>query len=110
VFPRGLGDEVGLPRYHLYGIADVIPFKYIALEVFPEKGGSYGNPKEWMSFDGVLFIDLLQKTKVVFLMVDVQMGQRDEEERRRRKQELDGGHKLIRGYFDNLTRLVEKGF
>src|SRR5688572_20156382 len=68
VFPHGLGPEVGLPHHHVYGIAHVIPHKYIALEVLPEKGGSYGNPRQWMSFDGILLVELGERTKLIFLL------------------------------------------
>jgi acetyl esterase/lipase len=35
---------------NLYGIVEIIPQKLIALEVFPERGGSYGVTKSWMSY------------------------------------------------------------
>jgi len=106
VYPKHLASAVGHPRYHLYGVTNIIPHKYIGLEVFPEKGGSYGDRNEWMSFDGVLLIDLGGRTQVVFLMVDVQMGSRDQAERERRQQEINEGREMITGYFENLRALV----
>lgn len=109
VYPRGLGEEVPKPHHHLYGVAQIIPFKYIGLEVLPENGGSYGVTREWMSFDGILFADLGDRTKIVFLMVDVHLGQGDEEYSKRRAAELEGGRTMITGYFDNLKRLLDRG-
>ena len=106
VFPKGVGPEVGLPHYHLYGVTAVVPLKYIALEVLPEKGGSYGDEKEWMSFDGILLTDMGSRTHVALLMIDVQMGRRSEEERQRRKQEIAEGRTLVHQYFENLQQLV----
>lgn len=107
VHPRGLGNDVPLPHYHLYGIAHIIPLKLIALEVFPERGGSYGVTKPWMSFDNILFTDLGGRTQVVFLMVDAHLGAHDEAYVQRRSKEVAGGRDLIDGYFENLRRLVD---
>jgi hypothetical protein len=109
VFPSSLGDDVKLPHYHLYGVANIIPFKYIGLEVFPEAGGSYGDARDWMSFDGILFVDLGGSTKVLFLMVDVQIGKRDDTERKRRQDEIDEAQGLLARYFENLRELVKRG-
>src|SRR5688572_18261145 len=46
VLPRGLDENTPSPRHHYYGIAYLEPLKCITLEVFPEKGGSYGNPDQ----------------------------------------------------------------
>jgi hypothetical protein len=105
VHPRDLGSDVALPHYHLYGLGNVVPYKFIALEVFPEKGGSYGDDRQWMSFDGIVFVDLGASTKVIFLMVDVQLEGTQEADRRRREKELSEGRKLIEGYFENLRKL-----
>jgi hypothetical protein len=107
VCPRDLGSDAGLPHYHLYGIAHIVPFKYIALEVLPEMGGSYGNSRQWMSFDGILLVDLGGATKVIFLVVDVHMGERDEVYYERTRDELEeAGRHLIGPYFENLRSLV----
>ena len=109
VFPQGLGDDSPQPRYHLYGIAEVIPLKLIALEVLPEAGGSYGNPREWMSFDSILLTDLGRRTQLTFLLVDVHMGKGEKEFHARRKRELEEARGLLHQYFENLARLVDAG-
>lgn len=106
VYPRGLGPDVPMPHHHLYGIVEIIPYRLIALEVFPERGGSYGVTKPWMSFDSILFTDLGNRTNVVFLMVDAHLGEHDEDYHQRRKREVAAGRDLIDGYFDNLRRLL----
>lgn len=110
VWPRELPDEVGQPRYHLYGIAAVIPHKCIALEVLPEKGGSYGSAREWMSFDSILFADLGGRTQLIFYMIDAHMGKGEPDFHERRQKELqDVAGKLLVQYFENLKQLVERG-
>lgn len=109
VYPHGLSAETRLPHYHLYGVAEIVPHKYIALEVLPENGGSYGVTREKMSFDGILLTDIGGKTQLVFLMVDVLKGCGTAESRERRRHELEGARKLLNGYFENLKQLVERG-
>jgi hypothetical protein len=106
VFPRGIGDQVPLPHYHLYGIAEVIPYKLIALEVFPERGGSYGKVEEWMSFDNILFVDMVERTCVIFLMVDAHLEHADPDGHQRRKKEVDEARPLVTRYFENLKQLI----
>jgi hypothetical protein len=106
-YSQGIGKDIALPHYHLYGIAHVIPFKLIALEVFPEKGGSYGSTVQRLSFDNILLVDLAGRTKVVFAMVDVSLEKGDEEFRQRQKREHAEGEKRLEPYFENLRRLVE---
>ena len=72
VMPHGLTDKNPLPHYHLYAVAKIIPFKLIALEVFPEKNGSYGGDDKHTSFDTVLLSDIGgKKTKVAFYLTDI---------------------------------------
>jgi hypothetical protein len=109
VWPRELADDIPEPRYHLYGIAAIVPYKCIALEVLPENGGSYGSAREWMSFDSILFADLGGRTRLIFHMVDVHMGRGTPDFHERRRKELEdiaGG--LLRQYFENLKRLVAR--
>jgi hypothetical protein len=109
VYPRGIESGVGLPHYHVYGIAHIIPYKYIALEVLPEMGGSYGNSREWMSFDGLLLTDLGNRTHITFLLVDVHMGKGDDASYQCKEHELaTDGNKLIHKYFDNLKRILSE--
>jgi hypothetical protein len=110
VYSCGITPDVPKPHYHLYGIAEIIPLKCIALEVFPERGGSYGDAKEWMDFDSILFSDQDGRTRVAFLQIhisaDVNTGRLDEVHAdERRKQEATGRERLYR-YFENLRRLA----
>lgn len=107
VHPKGLGEAVGKPHYHLYGIAQIIPHKLIALEVLPEKGGSYGSAREWMSFDSILFADLGGRTQLTFLMVDAHMGRGEPGFHAKRTAELEQARGMLEGYFENLKRQVE---
>lgn len=110
VWPRDLADDVPQPRYHLYGIAAVVPYKWIALEVLPEGGGSYGGTREWMSFDGILLVDLGGRTRLTFQMIDVHMGKGAPDFHDRRHKELqDVAGKLLERYFENLKELVARG-
>jgi hypothetical protein len=111
VYSCGITPEVPKPHYHLYGIAEIIPLKCIALEVFPERGGSYGDAKQWTAFDSILFSDLDGRTRVAFLQVHVSTeGNTDRADdahadERREQQEATGRERLHR-YFENLKRLV----
>jgi hypothetical protein len=109
VYPHGLGSEVPQPHYHLYGVAEIIPQKLIMLEVFPEKGGSYGKTREKLSFDAILLTDLGSATKVAFLMVDVHLGPGSAQYTAQRRDELEGVRSMLDRYFENLARLVEGG-
>lgn len=110
VFPRGLSEDLGQPRYHLYGVAEIIPFQLIALEVLPERGGSYGNTREWMSFDSIIFTDLGQRTKLTFHMIDVHLGKGGPDFQKQKKAELEeAGGRLLTQYFENLKQLVAAG-
>lgn len=107
VFSKDLGENVGKPHYHLYGIAEVIPYMMIALEVFPEKGGSYGNKMPRMSFDFILLARLGERTQVTFAMVDVALQKGDQSFQRDQQREHEEGRKRLEPYFNNLKRLVE---
>jgi hypothetical protein len=109
VLPRNLGAEVPLPHYHLYGIAEIIPFKLVALEVMPEKGGSYGKTRQYTSFDSILLADFGKSTHLTFLMVDVYAGKGEPDFCARRKQELKQARVLLEQYFENLKQLVQNG-
>jgi hypothetical protein len=109
VYPRDTDPSVPRPHYHLYAIAELIPLKCIALEVFPEKGGSYGDPSQWIAFDSILFSDLGGRTNVGFLQIHVVTeGEHhdDEAARQRRKKDEEIGRDRLNRYFENLRRLV----
>jgi hypothetical protein len=73
VYPQELAADVAEPRYHLYGIAALVPFKSISLEVFPENGGSYGKDRRWLMFDEILLADLGGRTHVAVLMIEIDL-------------------------------------
>lgn len=107
VWPRDLGEEMPPPHYHLYGVAKVIPLKLIALEVFPEKGGSYGNrfyPESFISFDNILLTDLADRTAVTLLMVGV-----SKEDVAHSADPIPDKQRIstLRRYLDNLRALVD---
>lgn len=111
VLPRNLGPDSPGPHYHLYGIAEIVPQKLVALEVFPEAGGSYGNTANKTSFDTILLTDLGGRTQLKFLMIDVLLdpapGQAlHTEDKAERHVRLA---KVLDGYFDNLRSLVTAG-
>jgi hypothetical protein len=109
VFPRGLGAEVPEPHYHLYGIAEIIPLKLIAMEVFPERGGSYGKARDWVMFDSILFTDFGGITHIGFLLVDMHLGHGEAKDPQK-LQEAEKERALIRQrlgeFFENLRQLV----
>ncbi len=109
VYPRALAEDVPQPHYHLYGIAYLEPMKMIVIEVFHEKGGSYGNTRAKMSFDTLFLTDLGSRTLLGFHMVDLHMGKGDEEWRASRQHELEAVRGMLHGYFDNLRQLIERG-
>lgn len=106
VHPRGLGEEVPLPHYHLYGIAEIIPLKLIVLEVLLEKGGSYGKTRQKMTFDSIHFTDLGGRTQIVYLLVEAHMGKGGADFCARRKLELQVVPKMFEGFFENLRKRV----
>jgi hypothetical protein len=108
VLPRGLPADVPEPRYHLYGIAEIIPYRMVALEVIPENGGSYGNPRDWMSFDTILLTDLGARTQLSFLMIDVNIGTGTPESRKEQDEKLQLGRELIMPFFDTLKALLRE--
>lgn len=111
VYSCGIGPDVPQPQYHLYGIAEIIPLRCIALEVFPERGGSYGDAKRWVAFDSILFSEVDGGTRVAFLQVHVHPDGRsdvvdDPHAVERRKAEDATARKRLHRSFDNLRRLA----
>jgi hypothetical protein len=105
VYPTGLTDAVPEPHYHLYGIAEVVPNRLLVLEVFPERGGSYGDseiPPDYVGFDNLLFTDLGGKTKLSALMIETSTadlsGSGTDEEK----------ISTLTSYFDNLRALLDQ--
>lgn len=108
VMPRGLAADVPEPRYHLYGIAEIIPLKLIVLEVLPERGGSYGKPRPKMTFDSIHLTDLGGRTKIAYLLIEVNLGKGDDDFCVRRKAEIEAVRGVIEGFFENLSRLAAR--
>ncbi|PZF86639.1 hypothetical protein [Jiangella anatolica] len=108
VLPRDLAPDVPPPHYHLYGIAHVVPYKYVALEVFPERGGSYGKARPKIDLDGIHLVDVGASTKLIFCMIDIQLGEGPPGSYEQRESELDGVRGMLEDYFDTLEALVEE--
>lgn len=112
VYPRNLAATSPAPHYHLYGVAALVPLKMVALEVFPEAGGSYGNPANKTSFDSIILTDLGDQTHLTFHMVDVLLdrpasgAKLHSETPEARLVRLRG---VLDGYFDNLRNLIVRG-
>lgn len=107
VKPRNIGAEVPLPHHHVYGVGHLIPNKLIVLEVLPERGGSYGSSRQYISFDSIHLVDLGNgKTRVIMSMIDAQLG-KDPESAKERAALIDGAHDQIRGNLETLKRQSE---
>lgn len=106
VLPRGLGSDVPLPHYHLYGIAHIVPPKLIVLEVLPEKGGSYGKTRPKMTFDTISLTDLGGRTQIAYLLIEANLGKGPEDFYGRRKAEIESVRTTIESFFGNLQRLA----
>lgn len=109
VHPPGIGETVPQPHYHLYGIAHIIPLKLIVLEVFPEKGGSYGKAEEKLSFDSIVLNDIGNVTTINMVVVDAMMGSRRKDSLKDLQSKEVATRERLLSYFDNLRRLVERG-
>jgi hypothetical protein len=97
-----VGRETPPPNYHLAGIQRIIPYKFIGLEVFMEKGGSYGGmiPEDHVGFDNLLFADLGAKTQVTALFIEES------------KTALTGGSEEasvanVANHFENLKKFID---
>src|SRR5262249_54287311 len=98
-------------RSHLYGVTQLVPPTYVGFETFSEKGGSYGDPREFLSFDSILLADVGGKTKLTFLVIEVKPGapQPIAGDARKLEEEFPRAayEDRARRYFDNLSRLVD---
>jgi hypothetical protein len=74
VYSADADPQAPPPHFHFYGIAALVPLKCISLEVFPAKGGSYGDTRHWVMFDEILLTDLGSRTHVGVLMIEVDMS------------------------------------
>lgn len=111
VFPQDLDASVPAPLYHLYGIAKIIPHKLIAMEVFPERGGSYGKSREWVMFDSIILTDLGDRTHIAFLLIDMHAGHgepKSSEKLAEEEAQRDTMRDRLQRFFLNLDRLVSQ--
>jgi hypothetical protein len=102
VWPKDLDETTQEPQYHLYGIVKLIPERLVVLEVFPEKGGSYGDafyPPEFVNFDAILLTGCGDTTQVSFYGIEVFAEHDDAYD--------EGIQVQINRYFDNLRELCE---
>jgi len=102
------GDECPPPHYHWVGIAKLIKHKLIGVEVWTEKGGSYGDrfvPPSYRGLDNILLTDLGDgRTNVRGLFIatmDPEPGQ-----------ELDTNDEAVTAdnvmlHFDNLRKVID---
>jgi hypothetical protein len=104
VYSNAAAPGCPTPHHHYYGVAEIIPYKCIVLEVIPERGGSYGINRPRMSFDNIMFADLKERTNVQFLHIDVLMGHATQDKDLERRRGLLA--RRLEGYFENLRRLV----
>jgi hypothetical protein len=104
------GDEpLPEPRYHMIGITKIIEHKLIEVEVFPEKGGSYGNrfmPEDDRGFGPLFFTDLGDKTCVTALIIHTAHRTPDQPHPDTSvPDDVKAGP--FAGHFDNLRKLVD---
>lgn len=108
VYPKNVSPETPQPHHHVYGVAHVIPNKYVALEVMPEKGGSYGITREYVSFDGILLNDLDgARTRVTFLYIDMHHGKGSAEEYAKKEADIQRARGLLQSYLVQLKQQAE---
>jgi hypothetical protein len=108
VYPQNLPPETPEPHYHLYGIAEVVAPHYIVLEVFSERGGSYGDESEKI---GVDIIALSQRearsTNVGLFLVDLTVAQGNGAQTEAAVADVERETQLrIPRYFENLRQLA----
>jgi hypothetical protein len=97
-----VGQETPPPNYHLAGIQRLVPHKFIGLEVFMEKGGSYGGmiPEDHVGLDNLLFADLGDKTLVTALFIEetkTQLVGREDE----------ASVANVANHFENLKKFID---
>jgi hypothetical protein len=102
------GDECPPPHYHWVGIAKLIRHKLIGVEVWPEKGGSYGDkfvPASYRGLDNVLLTDLGDgRTNVRGLFIATMDQQADQELDTNEEEELKENVML---HFENLGKVLD---
>jgi hypothetical protein len=109
VFPRNLSPGTPEPRHHLFGIAYLVPDRFIGIEVFNERGGSYGKTNGWLALDGIIFTSLdSRRTRVAFLITDLHEGAPSTNESEARAAEMASlGDNLLVPYLRTLKQQAE---
>jgi hypothetical protein len=102
-----VGDDCPAPHYHFVGIAKIIRHKLIAAEVWPEKGGSYGDrfvPPSYRGLDNILLTDLgggRTDIRALFIAtMDAQPGQQID------TSEEDEPAQNVMLHFENLQKVI----
>jgi hypothetical protein len=102
-------DPLPEPRYHVIGISKVIPHKLIVVELWPEKGGSYGNrfmPEDDAGFGALIFTDLGDKTCITALNIHTAHREPDQPHPDTSISDEEKAGPFA-GHFDNLRKLVD---
>jgi hypothetical protein len=98
-------DNLAPPRYHFVGIGKVIRHKLIGVEVWPERGGSYGaaiDPSH-RGLDSVLFTDLGERTNVRALFIAVEDPKPDQRVDTSEEEQVAANVML---HFENLQKVL----
>jgi hypothetical protein len=102
-----VGDDCPPPHYHWVGIAKVIRPKIIGVEVWAEKGGSYGDrfvPPSYKGLDNLILTDLGGRTHMCGLFIAVTDPQADQQVDATEDQAPAAN---VQTHFDNLKRALE---
>jgi hypothetical protein len=103
----GVEGECPPPHYHFVGIAKVIRHKLLGVEVWPEKGGSYGGLVEaaHKGLDSLVFTDLGNgRTNVKGLFIAVEERKPDQHIDTSEEENIAANVML---HFDNLRKVIE---
>jgi hypothetical protein len=97
------------PHYHVIGLSKVIEHKLIVVELFPEKGGSYGDrfmPADDRGFGPLMLTDLGERTCITALNIHTAAREPDQphpDASMPDEVKAEG----FAGHFDKLRRLVD---
>jgi hypothetical protein len=106
VVESGLEEECPPPRFHWVGIAKVIRHKLIGVEVWSEKGGSYGaalDPSH-NGLDSLVLTDLGGRTNIKGLFIAVEDPKPDQHIDTSEEENIAANVML---HFDNLRKLID---
>lgn len=103
---NGVEGECPPPHFHFVGIAKVIRHKLIGVEVWPEKGGSYGGLVEssHKGLDNLVFTDLGGRTNIKGLFIAVE-DPKPEQHIDTSEEENIAANVML--HFDNLRKLLD---